>query len=156
MSDGQINDQSCEVRRIRSPGGQWRSWLLELYVRSPPSQSEEKTQQQNFCRLRRQTALWYTLDEEKRTEREVRNCPLKRVRSRSHDGLICTGETYKSAVKLTFSKGASLKDPSGLFNSSLEGNARRAIDIHEGDGIDEDAFKTLIRAAAALNRSSAR
>ena len=74
----------------------------------------------------------------------------------SHDGLICTGETYKSVVKLTFSKGASLKDPSGLFNSSLEGNVRRAIDIHEGDEIDEGAFKTLIRAAAALNRSSAR
>src|SRR6267154_6163870 len=74
----------------------------------------------------------------------------------SHDGLICTSETYKSVVKLTFSKGASLKDPSGLFNSSLEGNARRAIDFHEGDEIDEDAFKTLIRAAAALNRSSAR
>jgi hypothetical protein len=74
----------------------------------------------------------------------------------SHDGLICTGETYKSVVKLTFSKGASLKDPSGLFNSSLEGNARRAIDLHDGDEIDEDAFKTLIRAAADLNRSSAR
>src|SRR5882724_9400219 len=74
----------------------------------------------------------------------------------SHDGLICTGETYKSVVKLTFSKGASLKDPSGLFNSSLEGNVRRAIDLHEGDEIDEAAFKTLIRAAAALNRSSAR
>ena len=74
----------------------------------------------------------------------------------SHDGLICTGETYKSVVKLTFAKGASLKDPSGLFNSSLEGNVRRAIDVHEGDQIDEDAFKALIRAAAALNRSSAR
>ena len=74
----------------------------------------------------------------------------------SHDGIICTGETYKSVVKLTFAKGASLKDPSGLFNSSLEGNTRRAIDIHEDDEIDEDAFKTLIRAAAALNRSSAR
>jgi hypothetical protein len=74
----------------------------------------------------------------------------------SHDGIICTGETYKSAVKLTFAKGASLKDPSRLFNSSLEGNTRRAIDIHEGDELDEDAFKTLIRAAAALNRSSAR
>ena len=74
----------------------------------------------------------------------------------SHDGIICTGETYKSAVKLTFAKGASLEDPSGLFNSSLEGNTRRAIDIHEGDEVDEDAFKTLIRAAAALNRSSAR
>src|SRR5260370_11103188 len=74
----------------------------------------------------------------------------------SHDGLICTGETYKGVVKLTFLKGASLKDPSGLFNSSLEGSARRAIDLHEGDAIDEDAFKTLIRAAAALNRSPAR
>ena len=74
----------------------------------------------------------------------------------SHDGIICTGETYKSVVKLTFAKGASLKDPSGLFNSSLEGNVRRAIDIHEGDEMDEDAFKALIRAAAALNRSSAR
>ncbi|MGC1676725.1 MAG: DUF1801 domain-containing protein [Candidatus Binataceae bacterium] len=74
----------------------------------------------------------------------------------SHDGMICTGETYKSVVKLTFAKGASLKDPSRLFNSSLEGNVRRAIDLHEGDGIDEDAFKTLIRAAAALNRSSVR
>ena len=74
----------------------------------------------------------------------------------SHDGIICTGETYKSVVKLTFAKGASLEDPSGLFNSSLEGNTRRAIDLHEGDAIDEDAFKALIRAAAALNRSSAR
>jgi hypothetical protein len=71
----------------------------------------------------------------------------------SHDGGICTGETYKSIVKLTFFKGASLKDPSGLFNSSLEGNARRAIDLREGDEIDEDAFRALIRAAAALNRS---
>ncbi|TAJ40198.1 MAG: DUF1801 domain-containing protein [Reyranella sp.] len=74
----------------------------------------------------------------------------------SHDGIICTGEAYKSAVKLTFAKGASLKDPSGLFNSSLEGNTRRAIDLHEGDEIKEGAFKTLIRAAAALNRSKTR
>ena len=75
----------------------------------------------------------------------------------SHDGLICTGETYKSVVKLTFAKGASLKkDASELFNSSLEGNVRRAIDLHEDDEIDANAFKTLIRAAAALNRSSAR
>ena len=73
----------------------------------------------------------------------------------SHDGQICTGETYKSIVKLTFIKGAALKDPSGLFNASLEGNARRAIDFHEGDEVDADAFTTLIRAAAALNRSSA-
>ena len=73
----------------------------------------------------------------------------------SHDGMICTGETYKSVVKLTFANGAALEDPSGLFNSSLEGNTRRAIDFHEGDEIDEGAFKALIRAAAALNRSSA-
>ncbi len=72
----------------------------------------------------------------------------------SHDGLICTGETYKSVVKLTFAKGASLGDPSGLFNSSLDGNVRRAIDLHEDDEIREGAFKALIRAAVALNRSS--
>ena len=74
----------------------------------------------------------------------------------SHGGIICTGETYKSVVKLTFAKGAALEDPSCLFNSSLEGNTRRAIDLHEGDVIDQDAFKTLIRAAVALNSSSAR
>jgi hypothetical protein len=71
----------------------------------------------------------------------------------SHAGMICTGETYKSVVKLTFAKGASLADPSRLFNSSLEGNTRRAIDIHEGDRIDEKALKALIRAAVALNKS---
>jgi len=74
----------------------------------------------------------------------------------SHQGGICTGETYKSVVKLTFFKGASLKDPSGLFNSSLDGNVRRAIDIHEGEAIDEDAFRELIRAAVSLNASSRR
>ena len=71
----------------------------------------------------------------------------------SHGGIICTGETYKAVVKMTFAKGASLEDPSGLFNSSLEGNTRRAIDFHEGDKIDEKALKALIRAAAALNAS---
>jgi hypothetical protein len=70
-----------------------------------------------------------------------------------HDGMICTGETYKSVVKMTFAKGASLEDPSGLFNSSLEGNTRRAIDFHEGDKIDEKALTALIRAAVQLNRS---
>ena len=74
----------------------------------------------------------------------------------SHDGLICTGETYKSIVKLTFAKGAALEDPSGLFNSSLEGNTRRAIDLHEDDEVDADALKALIRAAVAQNTSSAR
>jgi hypothetical protein len=73
----------------------------------------------------------------------------------SHAGMICTGETYKNAVKLTFARGASLADPSGLFNSSLEGNTRRAIDFHEGDKIDEKALQALIRAAVALNTSSA-
>jgi len=74
----------------------------------------------------------------------------------SHDGIICTGETYKDKVKLTFARGASLADPAGLFNASLEGNARRAIDLHEGDEIDESAFKSLVRAAAALNASKAK
>ena len=73
-----------------------------------------------------------------------------------HDGMICTGETYKSVVKLTFAKGAALKDPSGLFNSSLDGNVRRAIDIREGEEIDEKAFTTLIRAAVVLNMSKAK
>jgi hypothetical protein len=73
-----------------------------------------------------------------------------------HDGIICTGETYKSVVKLTFFKGAALDDPSGLFNSSLEGNTRRAIDFHEGEKIDEEALKALVRAASALNESKAK
>ena len=74
----------------------------------------------------------------------------------SHAGIICTGETYKNVVKMTFAKGASLEDPSGLFNSSLEGNTRRAIDIHEGEKIDEKALQALIRAAVALNTSKGR
>src|SRR5215210_2081110 len=74
----------------------------------------------------------------------------------SHDGLICTGEAYKKAVKMTFAKGAALADPAGLFNSSLDGNVRRAIDVHEGDALVETALKALIRAAVALNRSSRR
>ena len=74
----------------------------------------------------------------------------------SHGGIICTGETYKSAVKMTFAKGAKLEDPAGLFNSSLEGNTRRAIDFHEADEIDEEAFRALVQAAAALNAPSGR
>ncbi len=73
----------------------------------------------------------------------------------SHDGLICTGETYRNVVKMTFAKGAALKDPSGLFNASLDGNTRRAIDFHEGEKIDEKALKTLIRATVTLNKSKA-
>src|SRR5262245_47615853 len=75
---------------------------------------------------------------------------MRGVPAWSHDGILCTGETYKNVVKLTFAKGASLEDPSGLFNSSLDGNTRRAIDFHEGDEIDEKALKALIRAAVAL------
>ena len=74
----------------------------------------------------------------------------------SHDGIICTGETYKNVVKMTFAKGAALKDPSGLFNSSLEGNTRRAIDFHEGEKINEKALKALVRAAVTLNKSKAK
>jgi hypothetical protein len=74
----------------------------------------------------------------------------------AHDGMICTGETYKRVVKMTFAKGAALEDPSGLFNSSLEGNTRRAIDFHQGEEIDEEALKALVRAAVALNESRAR
>jgi len=74
----------------------------------------------------------------------------------SHDGLICTGETYKNVVKMAFAKGAALKDPSGLFNSSLEGNIRRAIDFHEGEKINEEALKALVRAAVTLNKSKQR
>jgi hypothetical protein len=72
-----------------------------------------------------------------------------------HDGMICTGETYKNVVKMTFAKGAALQDPSRLFNSSLEGNTRRAIDFHEGENIDEEALKTLVRSAVTLNKSAA-
>jgi hypothetical protein len=74
----------------------------------------------------------------------------------THDGLICTGETYKNVVKMTFAKGAALKDPSGIFNSSLDGNTRRAIDFYEGEKIDEKALKTLVRAAVTLNKSTGR
>ena len=74
----------------------------------------------------------------------------------SHDGLICTGESYKNVVKMTFAKGAALKDPSGLFNSSLDGKTRRAIDFHEGEKIDAEALKTLVRAAVTLNKSKAK
>src|SRR2546428_10941219 len=93
-------------------------------------------------------ALIKQADPEVVEERKWRGVPVW-----SHDGLICTAETYKSVVKLTFAKGASLQDPSGLFNSSLEGNTRRAIDLHEGDKIDEKALKALIGAAVALNTS---
>ena len=101
-------------------------------------------------RLSRLRALIQKADPEIVEEWKWRGVPVW-----SHGGIICTGETYKNVVKMTFAKGASLEDPSGLFNSSLEGNTRRAIDLHEGDKINEKALKALIRAAIALNTSPA-
>ena len=101
--------------------------------------------------LRRLRALIKEADPDVVEEWKWRGVPVW-----SHDGLICTGETYKAVVKMTFAKGASLKDPSRLFNSSLEGNTRRAIDFREGEKIDEKALKTLIRAAVTLNKSKAK
>jgi hypothetical protein len=107
--------------------------------------------------LSRLRALIIKADPEMTEERKWRKASNPAgVPTWSHNGLICTGETYKNVVKMTFAKGASLADPSGLFNSSLEGNTRRAIDFHEGDKLDEEALKALIRAAVALNTSSAR
>jgi len=98
--------------------------------------------------LSRLRALVKEADPEIVEEWKLRGVPVW-----SHDGLICTGETYKNVVKMTFAKGAGLKDPSGLFNSSLEGNTRRAIDFHDGETIDEEALRTLIRSAVTLNKS---
>jgi hypothetical protein len=114
--------------RIEELGGDWRGEMLS--------------------RLR---ALIKEADPEVAEEWKWRGTPVW-----SHNGLICTGETYKNVVKMTFAKGASLTDPSRLFNASLEGNTRRAIDFHEGDKLDKQALKALIRAAVALNKSSAR
>ena len=107
--------------------------------------------------LSRLRALIMEADPEMTEERKwVKPSNPAGVPTFSHNGLVCTGETYKNVVKMTFARGASLEDPSGLFNSSLEGNTRRAIDFHEGDEVDEEALKALIRAAVALNTPSAR
>ena len=100
--------------------------------------------------LERMRALIKAADPDVVEERKWMGTPVW-----SHDGIICTGETYKKVVKLTFAKGASLKDPARLFNSSLDGNVRRAIDIHEGEDVDESAFKALVRQAVTLNGSAA-
>ena len=100
--------------------------------------------------LRRLRSLVKEADPEVVEEWKWRGVPVW-----EHDGIICTGETYKNVVKMTFAKGATLKDPSGLFNSSLDGNTRRAIDFHEGEQIDEEALKNLVRAAGTLNKSRA-
>jgi hypothetical protein len=101
--------------------------------------------------LRRLRALVKEADPEVVEEWKWRGVPVW-----SHDGLICTGETYKNVVKMTFARGAALHDPSRLFNASLDGNTRRAIDLHEGENIDEEALKALVRAAVTLNKSKAR
>jgi hypothetical protein len=125
----------------------------ELADTSPPQLIDARIQELNNWRgetLARVRSLIKEAAPEAVEEWKWRGVPVW-----SHGGIICTGETYKSVVKLTFAKGAELEDPSALFNSSLEGNTRRAIDIHEGEPINEEALKALIRAAAALNISKA-
>ena len=119
---------------------------------SPAKSANTKTAEPSDWRVDRLAqirALIMQADPEAIEELKWRGVPVW-----SHDGIICTGETYKSVVKMTFAKGASLKDPAGLFNSSLEGNTRRAIDFHEGDRINEKALKALIREAVTLNTST--
>ena len=128
-------------------------------VESPSAQIDARVQELGDWRgetLSRLRALIKQADPEVVEEWKWKKASNPGVPVWSHQGLICTGETYKSVVKLTFLKGASLDDPSGLFNSSLEGNTRRAIDFHEDDEIDEKAFVALIRAAVSLNESSSR
>ncbi len=120
--------------------------------KSAPSEPIEATVDWRSELLSRLRALIMEADPEMTEERKwVKPSNPAGVPTWSHDGLVCTGETYKNVVKMTFAKGASLEDPSGLFNSSLEGNTRRAIDFREGDKPDEEALKALIRAAVAMN-----
>jgi len=122
-----------------------------------PSEPIEKSPDWRGELLSRLRALVVEADPEMTEERKWRKPSNPAgVPTFSHNGLVCTGETYKNVVKMSFARGASLADPSGLFNSSLEGNTRRAIDFHQGDKVDEEALKALIRAAVALNTSSAR
>jgi hypothetical protein len=127
---------------------------LELHMKKPPVESasafiDEKVKELGDWRgktLAKVRQIIHEADPEIVEEWKWRGTPVW-----SHDGIVCTGETYKNAVKMTFAKGAALKDPSGLFNSSLDGNVRRAIDIHEADKVDEAALKDLIRSAVMLN-----
>jgi hypothetical protein len=122
--------------------------------KSPSQMIDDKIRELGDWRgrmLSRLRALIKQVDPEVVEEWKWRGVPVW-----SHDGLICTGETYKSVVKMTFAKGAALDDPAGLFNSSLDGNTRRAVDIRDGEQIDDEAFQALIRAAVALNASRAR
>jgi hypothetical protein len=128
--------------------------MTEIGSKSPAQLIDARIEELGDWRgetLARVRALVHEADPEVVEEWKWRGVPTW-----EHAGIICTGETYKAVVKLTFAKGASLDDPAGLFNSSLEGNVRRAIDIREGEAIDEDAFKALIRDAVSLNESSGR
>jgi hypothetical protein len=131
------------MRKSGSPGGKSPSELIDARIKELGDWRGKV--------LGRLRTLIKEADSEVIEEWKWRGVPVW-----SHAGMICTGETYKNVVKMTFAKGASLKDPSRLFNSSLEGNTRRAIDFHEGEKIDEAALKTLVRAAVTLNKSSAR
>src|SRR3954447_24568114 len=128
--------------------------------KSPPKSQSEPTVELGDWRgemLSRLRALILEADPEMTEERKwIKPSNPAGVPTFSHNGLVCTGETYKSVVKLTFAKGASLPDPSGLFNSGLDGNTRRAIDFREGDAVDEEALTALVRAAVALNASTGR
>ena len=141
-------DNVCHMTKSSAPKGESPSELIDAKVKELGDWRGEM-----LSRLR---ALIKQADPEVVEEWKWRKPSNPGVPVWSHQGIICTGETYKSVVKLTFFKGASLDDPSGLFNSSLEGNTRRAIDFHEDDEIDEKAFATLIRAAVSLNQSSSR
>jgi hypothetical protein len=122
---------------------------------SDPSKPADDSADWRSEMLSRLRALIMEADPEMTEERKwIKPSNPAGVPTFSHNGLVCTGETYKSVVKITFARGASLEDPSGLFNSSLEGNTRRAIDFHEGDKLDEEALKALIQAAVALNTRS--
>ena len=138
------------MKKSRSKKAESPSELIDARIEDPGDWRGEM-----LSRLR---ALIKKVDPEMIEERKWRkpSNAMAGVPVWSHNGIVSTGETYKNVVKMTFAKGAALKDPSGLFNSSLEGNARRAIDFHEGDKLDEEALKALIRAAVALNKSSAR
>ena len=140
---GAFKGEAGNMKKSRSKGAESPSELIDARIEDLGDWRGEM-----LSRLR---ALIKEADPEAAEEWKWRGTPVW-----SRNGLICTGETYKKVVKMTFAKGASLADPSGLFNSSLEGNTRRAIDFHEGDKLDKQALKTLIRAAVALNKSSAR
>ena len=131
------------MKKSEPPKGESPSWLIDARI--------EELDDWRGAMLGRLRGLVKEADPEVVEEWKWRGVPVW-----SHDGIICTGETYKNVVKMTFAKGAALEDPAGLFNASLEGNTRRAIDFHEGDMVDEAALKALIRAAVTLNRSKPR